>query len=141
MYESVSFRSDYLEPYGFEERPKGEWLKVACNPYTGEVFLSLKGSSAVYSVGAKVVREVAGKLAQLDGLMGRETDLRDYFALCRGEVDFDDFSACPFCGQQPEYDESSREIVCCGGHSRFSDFADRQDAIRFWNFRGRRRVA
>lgn len=138
MVECCDFMSTIAGDYEFADRPKSEWLVFATNPYNGRVFVKVKGPASAMRIGSDLIRDVADKLGQLDGMLGRRADLADFFDLCQGRIDFDEFEPCPFCGERPEYDSESHEIVCCGGHLKLYDFSGREDAVRYWNLRSRR---
>lgn len=132
-------RADLMYPgafdYDFEKRPKRDFLRFNMNPYNGRVSVTVCGPLSAVKIATDIVKDMAVKMEQLSNLLGRETDLSDYMNMLDGGIDFDGFNACPFCGQQPSYDEERHEIVCCGGHARYYDFADKADAVRFWNVR------
>ena len=135
MHRFVTFPTTFHEAYPFNEMPKREFLTFSLNPYNGNVIMSLKGNESGFLIGSEIVKDIATKLQVLSVVLGREADLRDFFDMVEGRIDLTEFESCPFCGQFPEYDEEKHEITCCGGHAKFYDFADKNDAVRFWNVR------
>ena len=138
MVENCCYNTDLAERHEFSDMPKGDWLVFATNPYNGRMFVKVKGKPSAFVIASDVVRDVAEKLCKLDGLLGRRADMSDYFDLCEGRIEFDEFVPCPFCGEKPSYDSESHELTCCEGHLKLYDFSDRKDAMRFWNGRNRR---
>lgn len=71
----------------FEDMPKGEFMRIAVNPYTGKVVMSFNESERYAPVVEDVLNQISRQLRELRFATHGEGGLRLFADMCDGKVD------------------------------------------------------
>lgn len=130
---SVTFDFKSFVNYSDDYFPRGQLLTFAVNPYNGLVVMGYQSGEVAMSVIDDLLDQVFGAQDYISAMTDADAGMSDFVRYCKGDLVFDDFDDCPFCGSKPVYRDGS--IICCGGHLRFGDFPTERQAIKAWNSR------
>ena len=130
---SVTFDFKSFANYSDDYFPRGQLLTFAVNPYNGLVVMGYQSGEVAMSVIDDLLDQGFGAQGYISAMTDADAGMSDFVRYCKGDLVFDDFDDCPFCGDKPEYRDGS--ITCCGGHLRFGVFDSERQAIKAWNGR------
>ena len=83
---TVVFNYENFEGKTFEDMPKGEFLKIAVNPYNGRVFLKFNDYKRWSGVVNDIVDQLTHELWMVKCVNGGKADLGDFADVCDGKL-------------------------------------------------------